>query len=295
MGIDGGGSTLRVVIVDDALTPLAEALRSTANPSVIGREASAVLIQEAMYEALTHTTELVRAVGIGVAGASAAYAADWLTSTAQAVLPGAVVFPSSDNVIALVGAHGGLRDVMVLSGTGSVALAINARGEPVQTGGWGYLLGDEGSGYWLTLEALRACTRWHDGSAREAREIAQRVMSAFGFSRVTDLIPWVYRQPAPTRELAGHASLVLDAAAEGDACAQAIIQRGARALAAITRTAIERAQLKAPAIQFCGGLLTFDNPLSAALCAELNLPARPIPLHPPVIGAALLAKLQLNK
>jgi glucosamine kinase len=288
MGIDGGGSTLRVVIVTETLTPLAQVQRSTANPSVIGREASAALIQEAMREALAQTRAQVEAVGIGVAGASAVYASDWLISVVQSALPGAVVFPSSDNEIALVGAHGARCGVMVLAGTGSVALALDAHAQPVQAGGWGYLLGDEGSGFWLALETLRACARWADGRAPEAYNLAQQMMSALGVSRPVDLIPWLYRQPPPTRELAQHASLVLEAPAT-DACAQEIVARGAHALAEITRSVIARAQLQAPAIQFCGGLLTFDNSLSAALCNELGLAIRPVPMYPPVIGAALLA------
>lgn len=294
-GIDGGGSTLRVAIIDDSLVSLAEEQRSTANPSVIGREAAAALIQDALRAAAARVSLPIEGVGIGVAGASAAHSADWLVSVIAAILPGVPVFPSTDHEIALVGAHGARRDAIILAGTGSVALAINARGERVQAGGWGYLLGDEGSGAWLALEALRACARWHDGSSAEAHALAQRVLTAFGFSYPTDLIAYVYRQPPPVRELAAHARIVLDAAGEGDDYAQAIVVRGAQALAQITRSAIQRAKLDRPTIQFCGGLLSFDNPLSVALCAELGLSERPVPLHSPVIGAALLAKLELNQ
>jgi len=294
MGIDGGGSTLRVAVVDDALVPLAVATRATANPSVIGHEAAAALIQDAMREALSQTSVPVEAVAIGVAGASAAHSTGWLLRVVGEVLPDALIVPSTDLMIALVGAHGGLRDVMVLAGTGSVALAIDAQGEPVQAGGWGYLLGDEGGGFWLAMEALRACARWADGIAPEAENLARRMMAALGLTRGIDLIPWVYRQPPPTREIAQHASVVLEAAGEGDPCAGEIVARGATALAAIARSAIARAGLNAPVIQFCGGLLGFDNALSAALCAELGLSERPVPLYPPVIGAALLAKIRLE-
>ena len=295
MGIDGGGSTLRVVIVNHALAPLAEATRSTANPSVIGHEAAASLIQSAMREALSHVSEPIDSVGIGVAGASAVHSTPWLLQVVTQVLPHALVVPGTDMLIALVGAHGALRDVMVLAGTGSVALAINGHGESVQAGGWGFLLGDEGSGFWLALEAMRACVRWQDGTLPEARELAQRVMASLGLARGVDLIPWVYRQPTPTRDIAAQASLVLEAAREGDAVARDIVSRGAAALATLTRAVIARAELEAPAIQFCGGLLGIDNPLSTALVQELNLSSRPISLYPPVIGAALLAKIRLER
>ncbi|MFN8379016.1 MAG: BadF/BadG/BcrA/BcrD ATPase family protein [Anaerolineae bacterium] len=295
MGIDGGGSTLRVAIVDAALTPLAEVTRSTANPSVIGREAAASLIQSAMRDALSQVSERIEGVGIGVAGASAVHSAAWLLEVVTPLVPRSLVVPSTDMLIALVGAHGALRDVMVLAGTGSVALAINDHAEPVQAGGWGYLLGDEGSGFWLAMEAMRACMRWHDRTLPEAHDLAQRVMGSLGLAHGMDLIPWVYRQPTPTRDIAAQASLVLEAAADGDAVAQDIVTRGARALAALTRAVIARAELERPAIQFCGGLLSSDNGLSMALCQELELANRPIPLYPPVIGAALLAKIHLER
>jgi N-acetylglucosamine kinase-like BadF-type ATPase len=294
MGIDGGGSNVRVAIVDDALTVIAQAHRETVNPSTIGRETAAGRIQDAMREALAVAGQPVSAVGIGVAGASAVYAEDWLRVTVGAVLPDVPVAASMDHVIALVGAHGMRRGVMVLAGTGSVACAINARGEWAQTGGWGYLLGDEGSGVWLALEGLRAFIRYHDGVAPEAADLAGRIQRAFGFTRPVDVIPWLYRQPPPTREVAQYAEVVLHAADDGDLTARNIILRGTAALAQIARAAATRVGADF-SIRFCGGLLTADNALSRALCDRLGLDAIPFPLYPPVIGAALLARDSLTQ
>jgi glucosamine kinase len=293
IGIDGGGSTLRVAIVDDALRVVTSASRGTVNPSAIGREAAAALIGEALREVLALAEVPITAVGIGVAGASAAYAADWLRATIAAVLPHVLTIPSSDNEIALVGAHGAREGAIVLAGTGSVACAANMRGGWAQAGGWGYLLGDEGGGYWLALEALRAYVRWSEGTAPHAAAFAERVRAAFGFASAVEVTPWLYRLPPPTREVAQYANVVLDAAAEGDATAQDIIDRGAAALAAIARAVVARVDPALP-IRFCGGLLTAESAISAALCRQLGLAAIPLPLHAPVIGAALLAKLSLN-
>jgi N-acetylglucosamine kinase-like BadF-type ATPase len=289
MGIDGGGSNLRVAIVDAALTVVAQAQRETVNPSTIGRETAATRIQDAMREVLMAAGQPVSAVGIGVAGASAVYAKDWLCATVGAVLPDVPVAASMDHEIALVGAHGMRRGVMVLAGTGSVACAINARGEWAQAGGWGYLLGDEGSGVWLALEGLRAFVRYHDGVAPEAANLAAQIQRAFGFTRPVDAIPWLYRQPPPTREMAQYAEVVLHAADNGDLTALDVILRGAASLAQIARAAAARVSTEFT-IRFCGGLLTADNSLSRALCDCLGLNAIPYPLYPPVIGAALLAR-----
>lgn len=297
VGIDGGGSNLRVVVVDDDMHVVAQAARGTANPSVIGRDASAALIQEALREALaapflqSDGANNIAGVGIGVAGASAVYAETWLRGVVAAILPDVFIAPSMDNEIALVGAHGARRGVLVLAGTGSIAYGINAAGESAQSGGWGYLLGDEGGGYWLGLEGLRALIRWSDGMQPEAEALAQRVVRRLSFKEPSDVIGWLYRQPPPTRELAQHAGMVLDAAADGDPAAQEIVARGADALTALTQAIISRLHMKEPQIAFAGGLLTSDNPLSRALCTRLKLDAIPQAIYPPVIGAALLAKL----
>ena len=295
IGIDGGGSTLRVVLVDEQMNVLAQALRGTANPSAIGRDASAALIQQATREVLdARDHPPIAAVGIGIAGASAVYAEAWLRATLAEVLPGVPVAPSMDNEIALVGAHGARRGVLVLSGTGSVAYGVNAAGESAQAGGWGYLLGDEGSGYWLAVEGMRALIRWADGYAPEAERLAARVMAAFGFASPVDAIAWVYRLPPPTREAAQHAQIILDAAAEGDPVAGDIVARGADALAQIGRAVLARLGMTTADIAFAGGLLTRDNALSRAVCALLGLNAIPQPRYAPVVGAALLAKLMVE-
>jgi N-acetylglucosamine kinase-like BadF-type ATPase len=100
----------------------------------------------------------------------------------------------------------------------------------------------------------------------------------------------LYRQPPPVREVARHADVILNAAALGDPFAHEIVGRGAAALATLARTAMRNVRAE-PAIRFCGGLLTSDNALSRALCRQLGLDDIPYPLHPPVVGAALLAKL----
>ncbi|MCC6615515.1 MAG: hypothetical protein IT320_18725 [Anaerolineae bacterium] len=305
IGIDGGGSNLRVAVVDENMHVVAQAMRGTANPSAIGREASAALIQEAIREAVaaappaqdgTGDEKLsIVGVGIGIAGASSAYAEAWLRDVIHEALPGVFVAPSMDNEIALVGAHGARRGVLVLAGTGSVAYAVNDAGETAQAGGWGYLLGDEGGGYWLTMEALRALIRWADGMQPEADALSRRVMRRLGFHSSLDLIPWLYRQPPPTREVAQHAGLVLDAADEGDLAALEIVGRGADALAALVAAVSGRLGMEQPAIGFAGGLLSSDNPLSRALCARLKLDAIPQALYSPVVGAALLARLSAEQ
>jgi N-acetylglucosamine kinase-like BadF-type ATPase len=167
---------------------------------------------------------------------------------------------------------------------------VNDSGESALVGGWGYLLGDEGSGYWIGREGLRAVIRAADGIDPET-DLTEMLLNALGLSHPRDLIPWLYRSDtARNRDMAGLAPLVLSAT--HDPAAQHIVKRAADELAQATQAVQRRLHLDSAGIAFTGGLLSSHNLLSQTLCARLGLPALPVPLHPPVIGAALLALIK---
>jgi glucosamine kinase len=300
VGIDGGGTNLRVAVVDTALVALGEAQRGTANPSTIGREAATALVQEALAEALQQagkSPEDVAGVGVGIAGASADHSEDWLREIIGTALPGAHIAPSSDNEIALVGAHGQRCGLLVLAGTGSVAYGVNRAGTSAQAGGWGYLLGDEGSGYWIGTAALRLMICCADGrqTAQSAR-LLERLAAELALRTPRDVIPWLYGSPTPrTRDVAGLARLVLDEAAAGEPHAVEIVTTAASDLATLCRAVSNRLGDETLPVAFAGGLLQQPNPLSNSLRVLLRLPAHPVPRYPPVIGAALLAQLTMKE
>ncbi len=294
LGIDGGGSTVRVSIVAPDLTVHAEYLGPAVNPSVVGRDTAAHRIQAAIRAALQQAslnTAQINGVGIGIAGAANRYdwSEPWLRQTVNAVLPDAQVVPSSDYEIALVGAQGQRLGILLLAGTGSLAYGVNGVGESALIGGWGYLIGDEGSGYWLGSQALRAMVRMADGRGRDTL-LYQRVLDTLNLTQPLDVIGWLYHQDeARVREVANLAPLVLECATEGDASAGRIVRNGAFELALAVRAVRQRLDLHDQQPVFAGSLLTSPNPLSNLVCELLGLDVIPLPKYPPVMGAALLA------
>ncbi len=294
MGIDGGGSGTRAVIVTPSLDVCGEGHGLTANPGVVGEEQAMRNIQAAMRAALSAaelSPDAVAAVGLGIAGASIYHynAADWLRQVAHGVLPRARVVPSSDFEIALVGALGERQGLLVLAGTGSLAYGVNAAGEAALVGGWGYVLDDAGSGYWLGLHGLRAVVHADDGQGPPTA-LTRRLLGALELQRARDLVLWLYRAKTPrTREIAALAPLVLETAAAGDHVAAKLVAQACDTLTYLAHTAIRRLALHDPAIAFAGGLLRARNPLSTCLCATLGLDELPQPRYTPAIGAALLA------
>lgn len=293
MGIDGGGSNLRVVITDEALNVIGKAHRGTANPSSIGHELSASRIRDAMREALLQAgNPIIDAVSLGIAGASVDYARDWLISVVADVLPDARHIPASDNEIALVGARGERLGILLLAGTGSVAFGMNKHGESLQVGGWGYLLGDEASGFWLGNYALKLTIRDFDDTLDTPTNIPARVMETLELNHVHELLEWLY-VPKPLRvaDVAKLARIMLEEAEQGDPYALGKIEQGAAEMILLGKTLERRLSITEPHYVFAGGILSSDNLLSRKVAEGLTLDSLPLAKHEPVIGAALLAKL----
>lgn len=295
MGIDGGGSNLRVVVTDEHMNELVRVKRGAVNPSAIGREQSAQIIQSAMREALQISNlDTVTGVGIGIAGASAVYAEMWLRETVQAVLPNTFVAPASDNEIALVGGAGERYGLLLLAGTGSVGFGMNRHGEKIQVGGWGYILGDEGSGFWIGLQALKTLIEYKDAD-KAFSHFVQQVDAYLKAHDAKHLVEWVYvNQENPVPVIARVAEVVLKLASESDPEALTIINDAVSAIVKLKHNLSHRLGMKNPPIVFAGGLLTSDNVMSRLLRQRLGLEELPEPKYEPVIGAALMAQLRLT-
>lgn len=291
VGIDGGGSNLRVVVVDEAMTVVSHATDATANPNLIGQRQAASRIQQCIERACESIdVSAIAAVGVGIAGAAAHHSAAWLVETVAPVLPTAKILPSSDHEIALVGALGKREGILLLAGTGSVAYGVNPAGEQVQIGGWGYLIGDEGSGYKIGLQALRIVTYEHDRAKRT--DFSKILLEALGLSEAKDLISFMYHRDAPpVREVARLARTVLEMAKDNVPAAEKIIHNAAYDLAHLVHQAKQRLDIPDADIAFAGGLLTSDNMLSHRVARQVGLSTPPQALYSPVVGAALLAKL----
>lgn len=295
LGIDGGGSTLRVIVIDDALRVVTQVHHdSAANPSTVGYETAQERVCAAIAEATGAVAGAIAGVGIGIAGAAAYHSSEWLRAVVGATLPDVPVAPSSDYEIALVGARGVRKGIMLLSGTGSVAFGIDTTGRWVQLGGWGYLLGDEGSGYWIGLQAMKSVVLEWDGLLSQPSQLPGRVREMLGLSSKEAVLHWTYGGASPAAKIAQVAPVVLELAESGDAYAREIVTRAAEHLAAMAEHLMGRLDVARDEIAFAGGLLSAENALSVALTARLRLAQRPQALYSPVFGAALLAKIVLS-
>jgi len=206
--------------------------------------------------------------------------------------PGARADAHNDAIVALAGGTLGDPGAVVIAGTGSTAWAYLPGGGWVRTGGWGYLLGDEGSGFAIGLEGLRRVTRASDGR-EESTSLTQAILEALGLSDVWDMVPVMYGGPVPKQTIAALAPVVLREAEKGDRVAQSVIRQAVADVAALVAAIRRQAELPRPCpLVTVGGV--FSNSYFAGLFRaeierqELDYDAAP-PAMDPAAGACALA------
>jgi N-acetylglucosamine kinase-like BadF-type ATPase len=204
---------------------------------------------------------------------------------------------TDDATIALSGALAGEPGIVVIAGTGSIAFGRNAQGRTARAGGWGYLFGDEGGGFWIAREALRAALRWEEGwgSPTALRAI---LLDSTGARNMNDLMHRCYTPEFPRPRIAALSLLVNDAAEKGDPIAHEILGEAAGELARLAR-AVRSQLFESPLINprestrcaYIGGVFA-SRKLRAlfgeSLGREPGWVANPA-IHDPAIGALLEA------
>jgi N-acetylglucosamine kinase-like BadF-type ATPase len=137
---------------------------------------------------------------------------------------------TDDARIALTGATAGEPGVIVIAGTGSIAFGRSASGQTARAGGWGYLFGDEGGGFYIVRQALRAALRWEEGWGTPTA-LHSALLHASGARDINDLMHRCYTPEFPRARVAAYAKLVDEAAVNGDASAREILHESAQQLA----------------------------------------------------------------
>lgn len=146
--------------------------------------------------------------------------------------------------------------IALIAGTGSVAWGIDGSGRQARSGGWGYLLGDEGSAYWMAREAVRTTLRRHN-RALSPGVLGQAVLQANGVDQAEELIALFHGRTGRSY-WAAQAGLVFQAADDGDPGALAIIEEGAAQLIGMVRDVASVLEVRGPVV--VGGGLAVHQP-----------------------------------
>lgn len=290
IGIDAGGTKTIGLLADETGQVLAEVRGSGANLQTHG-ELEVEKVFDDIVEALAQG-RTISAVGLGIAGVDRPHDEAVIRGILRRLGHRDNVRVVNDAAIALVaGAPDGVG-IVVLAGTGSISYGGDRHGKTARSGGFGFLLADEGSGYWLGHQALRATVRAADGRGPATR-IMPIVFEALEVSSVAELVPIVYEKGLPKHRIAALARTVQLAHDQGDEVAAALIEGGARELALAAGAVARQLELgDGPfPLVLAGGAFKACPSMVAPLAKHLDLPgARPALLEAePARGAVRLA------
>ena len=276
---------------------LATGRAGPSNPITIGAEKALTNILEAVDEASTKCgVHEFLASRLGVAGTDRSRLRQMLLDGMRGSFGDTAIV--SDAASALAGGTGCRPGVVVIAGTGSIAYGENRLGETARAGGWGWRLGDEGSGYTIGLKAVMAALWAHDGRGPET-VLKRKIVTHLGLGSIEGIIDWVYEPGREPRDVAYLVPLVREAEAEGDAAAALVMAEAGAELGLVANAVIRRLGLSGgfPLSlnggvfkQHSGYIIAFEEVVrrEAPECELVK------PRMPPLLGSGLIALKSLG-
>src|SRR5947199_3182138 len=226
LGIDAGGTKTVCLLADDRGRVIAEARGGAANLHASGELEVEKVLHDVMETAIGDRAVTPAAVCLGIAGVDREDEARTVRAIMRRIGYKSRVVVVNDALIALAAGAGDAPGIVVIAGTGSIVYGRNARDEAARAGGWGHIIGDEGSGYWIGREALAAVMRAADGRGPETR-LGGDILAHFAVDDESRLPRIVYDRDQPRMSVAALGPIVERAAELGDAVATTLLQRAA--------------------------------------------------------------------
>ena len=298
IGIDGGGTKTVGVLTTETGQHLAQAQSGPANYHVVGEtQTQAVLesvVRELCEKAHISRTSPIRFC-LGMAGLGRAADQEVIGRICDEIGVRENRILTHDAHIALVGGTESHEGVIIISGTGAIVYGIDTDGREARASGWGYLLGDEGSGYDVAIKGLRAVVRAADGRD-DPTELTNQILNRLELNAPSKLIHWVH---AASRDAIAHlASVVFDTARTTDRVAERIIDDAADELVCAADSVIGQLGFEGRFNVVLSGGNLMHQPMFADKIryrfAEMQPEASVIlPKHEPAYGAVLLAQAEL--
>jgi N-acetylglucosamine kinase-like BadF-type ATPase len=294
LGIDGGGSNTRALLADRSGALLGAGAAGPSNYQATGFDATTQALQSAIDAAFrdagVERAGPVAATCLGLAGAGRPEDRQrfevWVARQDIARRCRVV----SDAELALAAGTPDGWGVALICGTGSIAWGRVPDGRSARAGGWGYLLGDEGSGYDLALRALRLATQTADGRAT-APALLQAALDHWSLQAPEQLIGHIYRAETTRAEIAALAQHVVALAESGEPAAASLLEHAAHELARLVLVVARKLDLIAPPVALAGGLLGASHQLRRSIAARVGVELGSLTyVEEPARGAVKIAR-----
>jgi N-acetylglucosamine kinase len=296
LGLDGGGSHTQCVILDQSGSEIGRGVGGASNHQSVGVDEAKRAIAESMEKALLAAgNPTISAACWGMAGLDRPEDEKIIQQIAEQLLPQIQVKVVHDSTIALAGGTGGKQfGVVIISGTGSIVVGYHPSGRIERASGWGHLLGDEGSGYYIALGGLNAATRAYDGRDQNT-SLVEEFVEETGETSFENLVSRIYLDNWSAPEIAALAPVVLEAADRDDEVAVKIVERAAQELALASRVVIDNLGMQGDSfdVVLSGGIFKGStlmvNGIREMIHSFAPKATVTLPVQEPLIGAGMIA------
>ena len=298
MGIDGGGTKTVCLLSEENGTIIGTGVAGPSNYHVVGIDQTQTAIHTCINEAIAQSGRRIieiQGITLGMAGIDRPEDHQLINRILKALtIEFRYINTENDAAIALAGATVGRPGIVIISGTGSICFGINSRGQRARAGGWGPILGDEGSGYDIGRRAMIAALRDNDGRG-PTTILKEILLEHLKLPVIESLVKLVHEHNMPRHEIASLARLVVSAADKGDYVAQAILTYAGQELATGATTVIRKLNMELGQFDIClaGGTFRDKGLIDLTIrqrMAEVAPLAKVISsCFEPVVGALLLS------
>ncbi|WP_135666044.1 BadF/BadG/BcrA/BcrD ATPase family protein [Halorhabdus rudnickae] len=293
IGVDSGGTKTLCVAVDEAFRLQGTGQSGPGRYTAVGVDTARQNIQTAIERALPDGSTDEHVVGgFGLSGLDSQRDRTIISEFLSDINAVEDYIIENDVVVAHESLFPDRRGITVISGTGSVAYGRTRDGDSHRVGGWGWLIGDEGSGFDVARRGLQAATRAQDDRAKTT-SLVDGACEHFDLASFDDVLSYAYQDIEHPKDIASFAKEVIAAAKAGDEVAQDIVHTAGMELALAAETIQARLDIETPVPVGCLGGFGRAGPVTEAFSREIDrlLPDATLvdPIAHPVVGSVGLA------
>ncbi len=292
LGVDGGGTKTIALIATLDGKIIGIGYGGSSNQNVVGLKKAYLNIMKAIQEAISGANANVLVSCVGLAGIDNEENYSMMSSKLKSNSFIKNLILVSDAEIALASGTWGQYGVVIIAGTGSNVYGKNVYGESARSGNWGYIIGDEGSAYYISRLALNAVFREYDGRGSHTI-LTEMVKSYFKVNELSEIIPIIYKRMS-IPEIASLAGLVSQAARMNDSIAKSILRMGGKELGLASVAVIKKLKMENEDfyVVFVGSMFNAGKYFIEPIKREIKKVAPNAkfirPDIPPVFGALIL-------
>jgi len=296
LGVDGGGTKTKVVLINRDLDVIIQKEFPASN--LIYTEAGPVLKEIIKLAREISKGFALKGIGLGIAGIDSEQDRNRIYQQMKNSFPDLQIEVVNDGIVSLIGALNKKPGILVNAGTGSIATGLSKDGRIIRSGGWDYLLGDEGSGYWVGITLIRMAIKDYDRGVKDSRLI-RTVTDYFQVSSLEEIMAIIYNQQQKKDYIARLALRAAELAREGDFRAREIFNQVGKELGRLIYWVYSRGNFDTPvSLTYSGSVFKSFDLFRESLFNYLDQKELKYnwlePRYSPEIGAGMLVMNQLD-